>query len=234
MGQRIIFFKNDFNKGLTKLLFDNYSMFKHWYLDCDKSSMEEFNEPFGSKELKTYFKNETDFIAEFDNLDKQLIDEVSSEFIGNYCDLTDRDGIILKCFGPTMSKRRYDQSSEMVTATKDINFIKLWTYIVKGRSLKDNKDFNSYTNSYKIGFLDRQEIEELKNKIEYYFGDIKNMKDRFWTDTEKRQLENAISNSNDTSYYILGHNPISSGLEYVMQAIEELMNNNKELIIGIE
>ncbi len=234
MGQRIGFFKNDFDNGLKELLFDNYSKFRQWYLDYDKSSMEEFNEPFGSEELKTYFRKETEFITDFDKLDKRLIDELTSEFIGNYCDLTDRDGKILNFFGPTMSKWRYDQSSEMVLVTKDKDFIRFWNYIVKGRSLKDSDDFNSYTNDYKIGFLDRLEIEKLKSKIEYYFGDIENIKYKFWTDGEKQQLENAISSSKDGSYSISGHNPKSSGLEYIMQAIEELTKCNKELITGIE
>ena len=52
MGQRISYFKNNFNKSLKELLVDKYLQFRQWYLDMDKFSSEEFNEPFGSEILK--------------------------------------------------------------------------------------------------------------------------------------------------------------------------------------
>lgn len=234
MGQKISFFKNNFDKRLKELLIDNYSTFRPWYLDYHKSSMEEFNEPFGTEALKIYLRGETEFITDIDNLDKKLINELTAEFIGHYCDLTDRDGKILAFFGPTMSTWRYDKSNEMVMATKDNDFIRYWNYIVKGRSLKDNAAFESYTNDYKVGFLDRQEYLLLKSKIEYYFGDIETIRQNFWTQGEKIKTDEAIKNSKGSSYSLSGHNPKSSGLEYVLEAINELTDKNKELITAIE
>lgn len=234
MGQRISYFKNNFDKKLKEIIFENFSSFRQWYLDTDKSSMEEFNEPFGNEKLKSYFKQNTDFKTDFDNLDKNLIDELTSEFIGSYCDLTDRDSNLLEFFGPTMSKWRYDPSNEMVSATKDKDFIRLWNYIVKDRSLKDNAEFDSYTNEYKIGFLTFNEHRLLKEKIETYFGNIETIKKKYWTDKEKKELERAIANSKNSSFSISGHNPKSSGLEYVLQVLNEITDYKNELITGIE
>jgi hypothetical protein len=213
MGQRISYFKNNFDKGLKDLISENFAPFREWYLDYDKSSMEEFNEPYGSEELKTYFRKETEFAADFDKLDKQLVDEITAEFVGQSYYLKNGDGRILDYFGPAMSNWRYDESSEMVSKTKDKDFIRLWNYIIKGRSLKNDAEFNSYTNDYQVGFLYRQEIEQLKSKIEHYFGDIENKKNNFWWNKEKPQLE---------------------GFEYIMEAVKKLTDNNKELITGIE
>lgn len=234
MGQRISYFKNNFSKGLKDLIFENFSSFRQWYLDTDKSSLEEFNEPFGNENLKNYLKQNTDLKTDFDKLDKKLIDELTAEFIASYCDLTDRNSNLLQFFGPTMSRWRYEQSSEMVLETKNEDFIRLWNYIVKGRSLKDNSDFNSYTNDYKIGFLTFNEHRLLKEKIETYFGKIEIIKERYWTDKEKKELEKAIANSKNSSYSLSGHNPKSSGLEYVLQALNEVTDSKNELITGIE
>ena len=204
MGKRISYFKNNFDKGLKDLLFDNYSKYRTWYLDFDKSSMEEFNEPFGNVTLKEYFKQERNLQTDFENLDKNFIDELTSEFIGTYYDLTSQDNDILEFFGPMFNKWRYDESTKMVSKTKDREFIELWTYLTKGRSLKDKLYFESLTNEYKIGFLDRQEYLQLKSKIESHFGDTETI------------------------------SPKDSGLEYVLSALNELTEKNKEIITGIE
>ena len=204
MGQRISYLKNNFDKGLKDLLFENYSNFRTWYLDYDKSSMEEYNEPFGNEVLKDYFKQYRDFEADFENLDKNFIDELTSEFIGTYYDLTSQDNNILEFFGPMYNKWRYDESTTLVSKTKDSEFIELWTYLIKGRSLKDRLYFESLTNEYKIGFLDRQEYLQLKSKIEFHFGDTETI------------------------------SPKNSGFVYVLIALNELTEKNKEIITGIE
>jgi len=234
MGQRISYFKNNFGKELKDLLFDNYSKFRQWYLDFDKSSMDEFNKPFGSERLKIYFNQERDFQADFENLDKRFIDELTSEFIGTYRGFTHQHNNILDFFGPTMSVWRYEESNKMVSGTNDKDFIELWQFVTEGRSLKDNLHFDSFTNDYKIGYLNRQEYITLKSKIEFHFGDTESMRQKYWKSKEKAQLEKAIKNSKDGSYSLSGHNPKSSGLEYVLDALNELTEINKELITGIE
>jgi uncharacterized protein Usg len=231
MGQRISYFKNNFGKGLKDLLFENYSKFRAWYLDFDKCSMEEFNESFGNEIIKDYFKQERNLSVEFGTLDQKFVDELTSEFIGTYYDLTYQHNEILDFFGPMFNKWRYVESTKLVLKTNDSDFIDLWTYITKGRSLKDGLYFDSFTNEYKIGYLDRQEYLLLRSKIEYHFGDEESIRNKYWTNKEKRQIEKQV---NDNSIALTGHNPKTSGLEFVLCALNELTDKNKELITGIE
>jgi hypothetical protein len=78
MGQRISYFKNNFDKGLKDLLFENYIKFRQWYLDYDKYSMDEFNEPYGNEKLIAYFNQNMDLQTDFGNLDKNFIDELTA------------------------------------------------------------------------------------------------------------------------------------------------------------
>ncbi len=231
MGLRLNFFKNNFDKGLKDLLFDNFTRFSTWYLELDKSSIEKFDEPFGNEILKDYFKKERSLPVDFEKLDKNFIDELTAQFIGTYSDSTDKNNDIFEFFGPMFNKWRYDESIEMILKTGDNDFIELWTYITKGRSLKDRLHFDSLTNEYKIGFLDRQEYLQLKSKIEFHFGDYKTIKNKYWTNKEKEEFKNAV---NDSSFILTGHNPKTEGLEYVLSALNELTDKNKELITVIE
>jgi hypothetical protein len=234
MGQRISYFKNDHGKGLKDLLIENFSAFKIWYLDYDKDSIEEFNEPFADETFKAHLVAVNDLALDFKNLEKKFIDELTSEFIGIYYDYTHQGNDMLTFFGPTMSIWRYQESDDMVLSTKDPDFINLWNFLIKGRSLKDNQAFGSYTNEYKIGFLSQDENKQLKSKIEHYFGDIEDLHKKYWTDTEKMKFQQAIDNSKDGTWSMSNHNPKSSGLEYVLDAINSLTTHHKELITGID
>lgn len=234
MGQRISYCKNNSNKGLKELIFENFPSFRKWYLDANQSSIEEFNESFGNEYLISYLEQGGDLLTDFDKLDKKLIDELTSEFVGSFCDLTDPEGKKLTFFGPSMNKWRYDKSDAMVAATRDQAFIRLWNFLIKGRSLKDDGEFNSYTNDYTIGFLTFAEHRYLKTCIETHFGDIATMQKKYWTYSEKRKLKKAIAKSTNESYSLAGHNPKSSGLEYVLQVLNEMADEKTELITGIE
>lgn len=234
MGQKISYFKNNYYKELRELLFENYSNFRQWYLDYDRSSMDQFKEPFGNERLKEYFKQDRDLQADFIKLEKEFIDELTSEFVGNYSVFSNQHNGILEFFGPTMSIWRYIESDKLISATNDKDLFELWTYITKGRSIKDRLNFDSFTNEYKIGYIDRREYLLLKSKIEFHFGDMKTIRQTFWTNKEKAELEKELSNSKGGAYSLSGHNPKSSGLEYVLEALNELTDKNKELITGIE
>lgn len=211
MGQRISYFKNNYNKKLKDLLFENFDQFSQWYLATDKSSIEEFNEPFGIDIILKYLNQNPDFKSDFNHLEGNFIDEITSEFIGSYFDLTHRENNILEFFGPTMSTWRYYESDKIVQATKDKDFIRLWNFLIKGRSLKDNSDFKSITDDYKIGFLNREEISILQLKIEFHFG---------------------INHSSLTKSFFQSEQ--KAGLGYFLEAISELTDYNAEIITGIE
>lgn len=207
-------------------------MFRQWYLDMAASSMEE---PFSNAEFHHYLQKNS--ILKFDSatLDKRTLDELTSEFVGSYCDLTDDRGEILELFGSCCNKWRYEKSTAMVVQTADRVFINLWNYIiVQGRSLYDNRTFEGLTDDMKIGFLTYNERRTLQKKIEVYFGTIEQMREQYWTDIEKKALQEVMVHSKDSSYPLLGQNPISSGLEYVLAALIEMTDHQNEVISVIE
>jgi len=235
MGQRIGYYRNYQKKGLKDIIFENFAPFREWYLDREQSSLEDFDEQFGNETIKNYFKRDPDFKFDFHKLDKKLIDELVSEFIGVYWDLTFSENKIFEFFGPTMSTWRYRASCEMVLKTNDEQFIRLWNYIItKGRSLRNNADFDSYTNEDKIGFLAFDEQRVLKAKIETYFGNIEQIRQRYLTDHEILQKQKPIENSKNGGYSFPGHNPKSAGLEYVLDVLNEMTAYESELITVIE
>ncbi|WP_295797958.1 hypothetical protein [Mucilaginibacter sp.] len=233
MGQRVSYYRSILRKTLKETIFENFSTFRQWYLDAADSSVLQFNETFGNKELKSYLAQNDDFEYNLHNLDKKLIDELTSEFL-NYCDSTNSENKILELFGPTMNKWRYNESTDMVLKTNDRDFIQLWNFIIKGRCLTGYVNFESFTNDEKIGFLTYDEYSILKSKIEAHFGNIGQIKEKYWTDKEKADVREAIANSKNGSYSLYEHNPKSSGLEYVLQALNEISITNDELITVIE
>jgi hypothetical protein len=234
MGQRISYYRNNFKKELQDIIFENFSAFRQWYLETEKSSMDEFGEPFGNEMLIAYLKENPDFEIDFSRLNKKLIDELTAEFIGSYCDLTDTEGTILELFGPAYNKWRYNSGTEMVLKTKDADFIRLWNFVIKGRSLSDGQDFDSFTNDYKIGFLTFSEQRVLKAKIEIHFGNIEQIKRKYWTGQEKLAERKAIENSKNGTYVLSGHHPKSSGVECVLQVLNEIAADESGLITAID
>ncbi len=230
MGVRIHFYKNNTSKKLRDLISDNYSDFAHWYVNRNESSIKEFDEIYGTEELIHFFSENKNIEANLNLLDKKLVDEMTAEFVAEYSEYSKT----LDFFGPTMSKWRYNESTKLVLETKNNEFIKLWGYLINGRSLKESEEFDSYTNEYKIGFLSSKEHSKLKELIIKHFGDLKGMKEKYWTNSEKKKLENAINNSKNGTYSLTDHNPVTSGLEYVMEALNEIKTSETELITGIE
>ena len=99
--------------------------------------------------------------------------------------------------------------------TNDKELIRLWNFIIKGRSLSDYADFDSFTNELKIGFLSFGEHRILKTKIEAYFGNVEVIK--------RRRL--AVDEQSEE---------IEIGLECVLQVLDEITLAENELITSIE
>ena len=229
MGVRIHFYKNNIGKKLRDLICENYSDFAHWYINRNESSIEEFDEIYGTEQLIDFFSENKNIEGNLNLLDKKLVDEMTAEFVAEYSEYSKT----LEFFGPSMSKWRYKESTNLVLGTKNNEFIRLWSYLINGRSLKESEKFDSYTNEYKIGFLSFKEHSKLKELIVEYFGDLNDMREKHWTNSEKEKLKNAINNSVNGTYSLTDHNPVTSGLEYVMEALNEILEET-ELITGIE
>lgn len=230
MGIRIHFYKNNFSTGLKNLILENYSDYAEWYLNKNKSSVEEFNEIYGTKELIDFFSKNRSIENDLSLIDKKLVDEMTAEFVLEYSEFNG----CLDFFGPSMGKWRYQESTNLVLKTKNEEFIKLWKYLTQGRSLINSGKFDSYTNDYKIGYLSLKEHQILKEMIGEYFGDLNDMREKYWTNSEKRKLEIAQQNPRNGVYSLSDHNPITSGLEFVVLALNEMKTIEAELITGIE
>lgn len=235
MGQRISFYRNNSNVDFKELLLENYAMFRQWYLDTATSSLKEYNEPSGSEELRQFLLQNNTLRLGSGAPDKRILDELTSEFVGSYCDLTDGKGEILELFGPCLNKWRYEGSTSLVLQTKDRMLIGLWNWlVVRGRSLRDNGTFEGLTDDLTIGFLACDERRTLQNRIEIYFGTTEHMREKYWTNSEKKALQEAMAHSKDGSYSLSGHNPVSSGLEYVLTALTDMADCTNEIITAIE
>jgi hypothetical protein len=202
MGQRISFYKNNSEYSIKELLIENYSVFKDWYLNVYLSDEEKNNYI-----LYKYLIKNINLKDNFKNLKHKLINEILADFVGCYCNTTEiinKQDRYLELILPFVNKWNYNDSTKEVYKIKDKQFINLWNIIINGRSLKDDKKFESYTNEFKVGYLSRNEYDILKEKIEHNFKNIEiNNKETF-------------------------------GISCALQAINEMGNYNKEMVITIE
>jgi hypothetical protein len=169
MGSRISYFRNNDGKTLKVLLVEHYAQFRVWYLEQQERSKAEFNEEFGSEYVKNYMYKNTIMPTDLSGISDRLIDELASEFVANYLDSNFDSIALLETVGPCVNKARYGEATKLLVAMKDEEVVRLWSYIVNGRSIKDGGTFDSYSNDNRVGYLSSEEIGMLKTKIEQYY-----------------------------------------------------------------
>jgi hypothetical protein len=162
MSQRICFYKNKSQLFLKGLVCECLNEFKEWYLNIYLENEEKDNYV-----LYKHLNKIIDLNNEFNEMEQELIDEITAEFIGTFLDIEQQNYIELVF--PFVNKIYYIKNTEDILKTEDSDFIKLWDIIIKGRSIKNNKFFDGYTNNYKIGFLSKSEYLDIKEKIEKHF-----------------------------------------------------------------
>jgi hypothetical protein len=197
MGTRVSFYKiNPPYSCLKNVIFEKFDDFREWYM----AYPDEMN-----INLLKYFESDSLFKANFDILDQKLVDEITSDFVGLFDDTLKQ---FLKHFGPDVHPRWYINSTDLIVETKDETIIESWEIILNGRSIKNGKYFNGYSNDFKIGFLSNLEWNKLREKMEFYFKNIENVKDRF---KEEERL----------------------GVEYLLTSLDETKNYHNEIVISI-
>ena len=172
MGQRICFYKNKSQFFLKELVCECFSEFKEWYLNVYLE-----NEEKDEYILYKYLSKIIDLSNIFDDTEQKVIDEITADFVGGFLDTKNQNHAELVL--PMMYTRHYVENTEDILKTQDNDFIELWNIIINGRSIKNNKPFDSFTDDLKIGFLTKNEYLNLKGKIEKYFStemDIKGVK----------------------------------------------------------
>lgn len=213
MGQKINYMKNNNTEPLNKILYAYYVPFKSWYLN---SSDYDTLEP---DVLNYLLKNNT-----LDKISKSEADQLAVEFVGLYCEI---NRLFFEDYSPSMNKWRYKGSTEMVKETNNVDFKRLWDYLVFGRSVYDSG--NIYNEDGAVGYLAKTEYNQLKQYIYDYFGNAEVIKNKYWTIDEKRRYDEMLQKGENG---ISNHNPVSEGLEIVLQATESI--DCFELITFIE
>lgn len=202
MGQRISFFKNESNKGLKDLIRNHFSVFRQSWLDATLLPDGSTEVPYGQDELYEYLKREPPVVPDFDQLPKQLLDELTADFVANPFSPEGGKYTLLTLFGSNVGIAHYEASKDQLAKTKDYEMMALWNHLINGRSLKDHRAFTGLSGHLKIGFLTRAEAAKLQERLLNFFG--KGSKGK--------------------------KNEISAGIEYMLDALSMLKNNNPELI----
>ena len=234
MGRRIHFYKNDSGKELKLLIIKHFDKFNKWHCEKDKAWVEKYDEPYSHEKVLAFFEKNKSFPENITHVDQRIIDEITSDFVTEYTATDAPLENLFDFFGPTMATWRYDESTKMVLKSDNQELIKLWNYVIKGRSLKDDSNFNGFSNEYKIGFLNHDEQRTLKKHIEAHFGNIEELKQKYYTFWERRKEKIVQKKAAKGIYVPLGFEPVCAGLEYVLQALNEILETKHELIIGIE
>jgi len=140
-----------------------------------------------------------------------------------------------KSIGSSVHPSRYKSATDLIRKQADEQTNQLWNYLLVGRSLKDDAPFTDFGSCYKIGFWKREECRFLYQSLIATFGTVQQIRDQYWTDQEKQQYQDAVLEAKNTNSYIslTDHNPISSGIEYVLEMLEEVYDLEVDVIFGI-
>lgn len=229
MGVRLGFYKNKSAGTLRDFLTAHYERFADWYVQRNKRSIQEYQETYGTEELLRFWEQHPTLEGHLEALDKRLLDEMAAEIVTEY----DTEFPWVELLEPLQNPKRYFSSREMVYHTKNKEFIQLWDYLTKGRSLHHAQPFESYSQEYVIGFLAAEEHATLKQYILDYFGDRETMQATYWTKAEKRSFQKAMDRSKGKGLFSINIEPKTTGLESVLQVLESLNGEACELITGI-
>lgn len=235
MGRRISYYLSNDGSTFKELIHNQYQDFRQWFLKMHAGSIEEFNEELGSEQLIQLLKAYKKF-PEAENIDQKILDEVVCEFIGTHCDYGNGRKL-LTIFGPCMSKWRYTESTALINEKMDHEAKRIWNYLIFGRSLFNDNHFIADADEYKIGFWSLSERKYLKNSIETAFGSLEEIRNKYWTHKEKSDYKKALDQAKIKKLDTFGlsdHHPDTSGIEYVLQVLNETSDKKADIIIGIE
>lgn len=239
MGIRIVYEYIKDGSSLEGLLHKKYSVFRDWLQKQYEVSRVEFNEQYCSEELLD-FVVVNEVLPELSTITHEQLDDLITEFIGGYVNsLATTNFDPLESIGGHLSAYRYIESTELVKKYTDHKTNRLWQYLVTGRSLKDDLPFipfdDIYDDRYRVGFWKREEWQYLYQSLISTFGTKEEIKERYWTVEEKREYEEALEEVKRTkqSIFSLSGKPISTGIECVLDALEEVEGKEVDIIFDV-
>jgi hypothetical protein len=228
MGQRLNYYISKEGKTLQQLITDHYTDFRTWSIKQENNSQNEFNEAYLASFFHSFLMDNPNSIA-IDSLDQMYVDAVVSNFFGDFTGWSDTKGYALvENLDPCVYTMNYINSKPLIERTKDKNLAALWHFFIEGRSLKNDFLFKSVDEyNFKVGYLKVEEQALMLKLMRKYFGNINTIRKNHWS---ARDLKNLAEGG---SFFMQG-NPISSGIECVLQVLEHIKDKKTELIMGIE
>ena len=242
MGARIFFYIFKDKISLKELMLSHYTDLRDYCFKENADYFERYDdeESYYSKETLQFLEN-TPKITTIENIEQGILDELISELMDSYQLENHKDYFDENCdlIGPCMSKSQYKKSTNLINQVMDSETKRLWNYLVLGRSLLDDKVFK--TPKYggtKTAFWIFEDWQYLQEKLIAKFGNYYEVRANYWTEKEKANLENASLKQQDflkPEYIALSnHNPITAGIEYVLQVFASLKNEQYEILISVE
>ena len=163
MGKRIAYFKPTNGKTLKESVASDYTQFRDWALARNKQTLIAYNERFISVDFELVLQENR--VCKIEEWNQQSVDNLVLEYLLTYCDYGPGQGKF-ELVGPTMYTHRYGKSDKLINDSSDKELIKLWNYLTKGRSIKNNDPFISPGNEgYVIGFWDSGERGFLSQRL---------------------------------------------------------------------
>ncbi|MFN8712496.1 MAG: hypothetical protein ACK5Z2_06560 [Bacteroidota bacterium] len=169
MGVRIAYYINDSGKKLVDLIIKDYPFFRENYLNLNSESVETQKMALGDENL-IRFLEQNDKIDDLDRFSDQIVNEIVQEYFLSSIDNLIKFNSTFDIIGPCLNKINYTGSSLLINQTNNDQLIKLWNYLIFGRSIKDGATSTSFSNDISLGFLSAEEQRELVQLLEVNFN----------------------------------------------------------------
>jgi hypothetical protein len=169
MGVRIAYYINDSGKKLVDLIIEDYPFFRENYLKLNSKSVETKKMALGDENL-IRFLEQNDKINDLSIISDQIVNEITHEYFFNSYDDLIKFNSNFDSIGSYISKFKYSGSTFLINQTNNDQLIKLWNYLILGRSIKDGATATSFSNDISLGFLSAEEQRELVQLLEANFN----------------------------------------------------------------
>lgn len=162
MGQRTVYFKPTNGETLRKNFETDYTQFRDWIISTNDQYLTEFNERLVGVELEQLLReNIKDRVEEWS---QHTVDLMIFEYFLTYCDIGPGQGKF-QIVGPMMYTKRYEKTNRLIDKTADMDLTAIWSYLLHGRSIKNNSPFISPDNVNLIGFWDCSNRDFLNHRL---------------------------------------------------------------------
>ncbi len=168
MGLRIAYYINNSKKKLVDLVVEDYPLFRDNYLKLNSESVE-IDKIALSDEKLIRFLEQNDNIIDLNIISDQMMNEITDEYLSCSLDNMIKFNSEFEIKGPCLNKYNYTSSTFLINQTNNNQLIKLWNYLIVGRSIKEGSVITSFSNDISFGFLSVQEQRELALLLEANF-----------------------------------------------------------------